>query len=243
MAHPYHHALSSARALQDENVQTPEHTLSWKDHFALHDWLDSSKFAFADARHRSLFHNPAGVKLSTKIFKELKDAKTIANQHITEDMGQVYEIKKWLPTEYFPKTTLHNQKLTVNGELSLSDLKGSLIFNNPFPKEIQDKISMGIDCLLSPEKTEQMELTSLQRFFFFTSTGPYIVEKVLGPTLTLDANSGRPTGNDKRLATRSVFEFFIQKTWGLIPSHQDIMAQRPIEDWMWKKAKPLSKQL
>jgi hypothetical protein len=239
MAHPYHHALSSARTLKD--VQKPEHTLSWKDHFSLHDWLDSSKFAFADARHRSLLHNPAGVALSAKIFKDLKNAKTIAKQHITEDMSQVYEIKDWLPAQYFPKTTLHNQELTLNKELSLSDLKGSLIFNNPFPKEIQEKISMGIDCLLSPEKTEQIDLTSPQRFFFFTSAGPYIVEKVLGPTL--DANSGPPSENDKRIATRSVFEFFIQKVWGIIPSHQDIMAQRPIEDWMWKKAKPLSKQL
>lgn len=232
MAHPYHHAISSSQAYKD---------VTWQDHFPIHDWLDSSKFAFADARHRSLLHNPSGVLMASKIFKHIKNAKNIATQHITEDMGQVYTIKEWLPEKYLSIRVQNAQLLKISNEISLTDVKGSLIFNNPFPKDIQREISMGIDTLLSPDLTEKFEKEDIRRFFFFSSAGPYIVEKLLGPTLNPNKKPNKKS--DKQLATRSVIEFFIQKVWGCIPSHQDIMQNRPIENWMWRKARPLSKEL
>jgi hypothetical protein len=243
MAHPYHHAVSSSRSLIPTKLLNQE-DIKWEDHFPIHDWLDSSKFAFADARHRSLFHNPAGILIASKIFKNIKGAKKIATQHIIEDMGVINEIQKWLPLEYYPPETLNGQRLEISSEISRTDVKGSLIFKNPFPPTLQRKISFGLELLLSPEKTEKLDKNDPRRFFFFSSAGPYIVEKLLGPTLN-PRNSENPKGQtqNKLLATRSVFEFFIQKVWGLIPSHQDLMGQRPIEDWMWKKAKPLSKEL
>ena len=256
MAHPYHHSLSSARNNELNKGETAEgthKTVDWETHFPIHDWLDSSKFSFADARHRSLFHNPSGVKIASKIFRRIPKAKEIATQHIIEDMGQVYDICQWLPLEYFPKQTNNNELLVINKDLSLTDLKGSLIFNNPFPKYIQREITTGIDILLSPDTTETNKLDKKdpRRLFFFCSAGPYIIEKLLGPTLGQKTKStttktkaeAETKTTEKPLATRSVFEFFIQKAWGFIPSHQDLMSNRPIEDWMWRKAKPLSKEL
>lgn len=234
MAHPYHHSLSSARNSKDKKTK-------WQDHFEVHDWLDSSKFAFADARHRSLFHNPAGVSITAKIFKDIKGIQEITTQHIKEDMGRVYKIKQWLPSEHWPTHTLNKQPFKINPSINLTNLKASLMENNPFPSTIQTDISLGIDLLLTPETSESLEVEDMRRFFLFSSAGPYIIERLLGPTVNPDKNPN--SKDDKLLATRSVFEFFIQKTWGFIPSHQDIMSQRPIEDWMWKKAVPLSRQL
>jgi hypothetical protein len=237
MAHPYHHALSSAKTKKFK-------CNNWKTHFPLHNWLDSSKFAFADARHRSLFHNPAGVLIATKLFKNIKNAKQIATQHISEDMGNVYTINKWLPREYWPQGSNPHKlrvSLNINPKLNPTNIIESLLYQAPFPKTLLPQIKKGLNLLLSPEKTEDFEIDDPRRFFFFSSVGPYLCEQLLGPTITPTASSKNKT--PKALATRSVFEYFIQETWGLIPSHQDIMANRPIEDWMWKKAKPLSKEL
>lgn len=232
MAHPYHHSVSSSKDLEG---------VGWEDHFPLHDWLDSSKFGFADARHRSLLHNPAGVWMSCLIFKDIKNAKKLASQHIIEDMGEVYPITKWLPIEYWNWKVKPSHPLSPSPSISKSDVKGSLIFNNPFPSKISSQISTGLDLLLSVDETESLEKDDPRRFFFFSSAGPYLCERLLGPTL--NPNQLPYKDGDKLLATRSVFEYFIQKVWGFIPSHQDLMAQRPIEDWMWKKARPLSKEL
>ena len=51
MAHPYHHALSSAK--------------KWggtvDDYIRIHAWFDFSKSIIADYRHRALRHHAAGI--------------------------------------------------------------------------------------------------------------------------------------------------------------------------------------
>jgi hypothetical protein len=220
MAHPYHHALSSAKI----------RALNWQNHFELHDWLDSSKAMFSDARHRSLFHHTTGVYLSKSIFKDIKNAKEIAQEHIVEDLGTVPSIQDWLPENYW------SPKLVPSKNLSLTDLKGSLIFKNPFPKKTQRQIAQCVDILLSPENSQPPASQGLPkrcktRFFYFSSAGPYLCQKILGPLL--DAN----------IPTRTICEYMVQKVWNKIPSHQDIMEYTPIQNWMWTKAKPLSRIL
>jgi len=215
MAHPYHHSLSSTR----------KHNLPWTSHFDLHDWLDSSKSMFSDARHRALFHQTTGVFLSKKIFKDIKNCETIAREHIEEDIGFVPSIGDWLPEQFW------SPRLSPSKHLSITDLKGSLVYKNPFPKKTQRELLECCNILLSPEKTQKLDNSSPLRFFYFHSGGPYLCQMVLGPLL------------DGDIPTRTICEYFIQKTWGKIPSFQDIMEIRPIEDWMWKKAKPLSKTL
>jgi hypothetical protein len=47
MAHPWHHAVSSARKYGGR----PE------DYLEIHGWFDASKSQFADFRHRALRHH------------------------------------------------------------------------------------------------------------------------------------------------------------------------------------------
>ncbi len=58
MAHPYHHAVSTARKWGG----TPE------DYQAIHDWFDATKALTADSRHRALRHHAEGIFLCEQLF-------------------------------------------------------------------------------------------------------------------------------------------------------------------------------
>ena len=58
MAHPYHHALSSAR----KHGGRPE------DYQPIHDWFDESKAFLPDFRHRALRHHAEGIFLCERVF-------------------------------------------------------------------------------------------------------------------------------------------------------------------------------
>lgn len=58
MAHSYHHALSSAKRFGGEV----------DEYLALHTFMDSSKQAWADQRHRAILHNSFGIFLTERVF-------------------------------------------------------------------------------------------------------------------------------------------------------------------------------
>lgn len=95
MSHPYHHALSSVKKFGGK----PE------DYQSVHDFMDSSKAAWADIRHRAILHNTFGIFLAEKIFgttiKRQSDGKEIptrliCEQHVIEDCGKIPTIEEWL---------------------------------------------------------------------------------------------------------------------------------------------------
>ena len=58
MAHPYHHAVSTAK----RHGGAPEYYL------AIYTWFDESKAYIADVRHRVLRHHAEGIFMAEKIF-------------------------------------------------------------------------------------------------------------------------------------------------------------------------------
>jgi hypothetical protein len=94
MAHPYHHAISSARKFGGK----PE------DYQAIHDWFDQTKSALNDMRHRAMRHHSEGIFWCEEKFgvtvtnSDGKKVPTrlIGEQHVTEDMGWVPTMKDWL---------------------------------------------------------------------------------------------------------------------------------------------------
>lgn len=104
MAHPYHHARSSARRLG--GVYT--------DYIHLHNWMDHTKSHIGDARHRLLLHNSWGIFLGEQIFgatfKRESDGHVMATrlileQHVLEDLGHIpslsecfvnVSVEKWM---------------------------------------------------------------------------------------------------------------------------------------------------
>tara|TARA_B100000963_G_scaffold118576_2_gene103237 strand:+ start:1747 stop:2142 length:396 start_codon:yes stop_codon:yes gene_type:complete len=94
MAHAYHHSLSSVRRFRGD-VQ---------DYLSIHEWIDGSKIAFSDHRHRALRHHSFGVyECEEKFGKTILNSagievpvRTIAEQHIIEDLGFVPTVQDWL---------------------------------------------------------------------------------------------------------------------------------------------------
>lgn len=58
MAHPYHHAVSSARKWGG----------SADSYVAIHQFFDQTKAAHGDFRHRAILHNTFGVYLAEQVF-------------------------------------------------------------------------------------------------------------------------------------------------------------------------------
>lgn len=94
MAHPYHHALSSAKKWGG----TPE------DYLAIHAWFDESKQITADFRHRALRHHAEGIFMCERIFGStimvssgrVVPVRWIGEQHVREDLGFIPSFADWV---------------------------------------------------------------------------------------------------------------------------------------------------
>ena len=94
MAHPYHHAVSSARKYGGEA----------HEHLKLHEWLDGSKAYTADFRHRALRHHSEGIFMLEEFFGStitlstgrLVPVRFIGEQHVLEDLGRIPTVADWL---------------------------------------------------------------------------------------------------------------------------------------------------
>jgi hypothetical protein len=94
MAHPYHHAVSSARKFGG----APE------DYIRFHDWLDGSKAHVADFRHRALRHHTEGIFMMEQLFGatmtnspgRIVPVRYIGEQHVKEDLGKIPTVADWL---------------------------------------------------------------------------------------------------------------------------------------------------
>lgn len=94
MAHPYHHALSSAK--------------KWggcvEDYLPIHDWFDESKSHMADFRHRALRHHAEGIFMAEHFFgKAITNSagrvipvRWVGEQHVQEDLGRIPTVADWM---------------------------------------------------------------------------------------------------------------------------------------------------
>jgi hypothetical protein len=94
MSHPYHHSISSQK----------KHGGVWQDYIKIHDFFDETKAHYSDMRHRALRHHAEGIfwceeKFGTVITNsdgKNVPVRTIAEQHIMEDIGRIPTIKDYL---------------------------------------------------------------------------------------------------------------------------------------------------
>jgi hypothetical protein len=93
---PFRHARNSAH----KHGGTPE------DYQDIHDFLDSTKIAIPDVRHRAVLHNAFGCFLVEKIYgvtRRNSDGRTysprdIAEEHIIEDLGRIPTLEECFKT-------------------------------------------------------------------------------------------------------------------------------------------------
>ena len=89
----YNHALSSVKKFGGKV----------EDYIKIHEWFDESKGFYGDLRHRALRHHTQGIVECEKLFgvtitnsKNKKVVvKSIAEQHILEDLGFLPTMESW----------------------------------------------------------------------------------------------------------------------------------------------------
>ena len=94
MTHPVYHAISSARIYGGV----------WQDYIPVHHYLDATKEAFCDFRHRAMRHHAQGIFWAETIYGHeiLNSAgktvpvRYVGEQHIIEDCGRIPTIDDWL---------------------------------------------------------------------------------------------------------------------------------------------------
>lgn len=110
---PYIHARSSAAKFGG----VPE------DYIEIHNFMDSSKAALPDVRHRAILHSSFGIFIVEKVFGVTIENSTgrkisvrdVAEQHVLEDLGTIPTIEKWFGTMEIepwmngPKFKLHEK--------------------------------------------------------------------------------------------------------------------------------------
>lgn len=75
-----------------------------EDYLHVHNFIDSSKVAMPDVRHRAILHSSFGCFLAEQMFgvylvnsegKEVS-VRDIAEEHVQEDLGYIPTIENWL---------------------------------------------------------------------------------------------------------------------------------------------------
>lgn len=97
-----------------------------EDYFDIHQFIDSSKMAFPDMRHRAILHNSFGCYVAERVFGinltnsdgKLVSVRDVAEQHIIDDMGRIPTLQDYLGDMPFyswlggPKKTVTNIPFT-----------------------------------------------------------------------------------------------------------------------------------
>jgi hypothetical protein len=83
---PWQHARSSAGRGRD-----------WQEDLPIHEFMDSTKAACPDLRHRLVLHNAdLGPELAARAFPDRADARAIALRHVEEDLGAPPRLGDWI---------------------------------------------------------------------------------------------------------------------------------------------------
>lgn len=86
------------------NISAKQHGGVPADYMAIHEFIDHSKAAVADVRHRAMLHSAWGIYVVGQVFGPLitnSDGKEvsvrdIAEEHVIQDLGFIPTMEKWL---------------------------------------------------------------------------------------------------------------------------------------------------
>jgi hypothetical protein len=90
---PFQHAKNSAK----------KHGGKWEDYIKIHDFIDSSKAAMPDMRHRAALHSAFGIFLVEQVFGTVIEnsegkkvcTRDLAEDHVIEDLGFIPTLEHW----------------------------------------------------------------------------------------------------------------------------------------------------
>jgi hypothetical protein len=223
MAHPLYHARASAHRYGGAAI----------DYLDLHEWLDAGKIGLADCRHRLVLHNTWGLGLACRALGEIRPAgkvpvRTLLEEHIVEDLGEVRPLAACLPEHCVPLWLLGQD---LAGELDPMTIQAHAVRSARTFGGVPDDY-MAVHELLDSAATEVPDWR--HRVPTHNAFGPYLAAAVLGRTL--QRSDGR------EVPVRSVAEVHILSDLGRIPTLAECLECVPLARWMCARALTLSRR-
>jgi hypothetical protein len=85
-------------------ISAKQHGGVAQDYMRIHEFIDHSKSALADVRHRAMLHSAWGIYVVSQVFGDLitnSDGKEvsvrdIAEEHVVQDLGFIPTMEDWL---------------------------------------------------------------------------------------------------------------------------------------------------
>ena len=218
MAHPYYHAVSSARRFGG----------TLEDYLAAHEFLDHTKSHVADCRHRLLLHNAWGIFFAARMlgptFARASDQKTmplrpILEFHVNEDFGFIPSLKQCLQSLPMHPSLQNDDDLLLHCQRSQASFGGIWEDYLPLHKELNAPRDV-----LADQRSQRV---------LHNAWGIALLVRLQGDIWT------RPS-DGCALPVRPVLEEHVRHDLGHIPSLQESIAGIAIEPWMYHAAQPLS---
>ena len=216
MAHPYHHAVSSAKRFGGQ----PD------DYLALHSWFDATKAHLADARHRVLRHHSFGIFIAEQKFgvtltnsggKQIP-TRAVAEQHVQEDFSfipSVQQCLKGLPLEGWLETNYQYDTPSQHAQGSVRRFGGDA------------KTYLPVHAFLESSRLHLPD--ARHRVLLHTTLGVQTVEEVFGLEL-------------EGIPTRLIAEAHIEADLGFVPTVEEALDALPLEPWLYRGAQALTKR-
>lgn len=226
------------KPLQHAQISAKTYGGVWTDYIEFHNFLDSSKAACANFKHRFLLHHAEGINLAVRLFGELitnSEGQTISirqilTDHLIEDFGSIVTIEDWA-TDLLPKRdaafcqVLEKKRAQIEGD----EIKGERELLDAFNLSKED-ISAIKSFLALPLKNSIHPAAIL---FSHNSFAIFLAEKQLGFALTKNSTHADRINSKKQLvATREVFERLIFLRMKVIYSPAEIIVRTSETDWM-----------
>ena len=196
---PWQHALSSTKGNGE-----------WLNDLPIHEFVDCTKVACPDVRHRMIMHNSdLGPELAARAFPDRPDARAIALGHVCEDFGKPLDLTQWIAVcdiEKFPRPQID---LSTLDDVAIGVARTQGIQDADHPRAV-------VELLTLPTQFAGPDAISL----LFNAMGPMMVRTIIGAPRRVKGIDG----NEVMFEPRHMAEKIIQAAYGRIPTLVDVVS-------------------
>lgn len=198
---PWQHAKSSAGRGGD-----------WLADLPIHEFMDSTKAACPDLRHRMVLHNAdLGPELAARAFPERRDARDVALRHVAEDLGCTPTLADWLAgceRMRLPRPLYRRLPLAFDG-LPARIARSQGLRNDDGPRAV-------LDLLLLPVRLAGPDALGV----LFNGAGPALTRQVVGAPRAVPGRNDRQAVFDPAHAAEAIIYWL----FGAIPPLPDVVS-------------------